>query len=400
MGGVMVARPTSKAECEAPEYRRCCASDSGVCDAWEYNSFDEENCDKCGHEMQNALTWEGGNWISGQMRPLNWRNRTWAPMNTVRTQIAWEKMSGLMDSVRIELEDAAMVRSVGCTFGATSVALGDVACGCGDNNEGCTGEKVAIPTVESAFAGIEQDLGFGIATKSDSLDPNADGGVTVFELTGVPAQSLQNSGIDAPGRRLRSTDNAPVRRRKLSGAESSTTASCFTTVTNDDDVYVGQVVGDCVTMKPNNALSGGVTMCLSVSSSIPQDVDAFPVQAFAVRDAQGKTRPADLTVTVNSGSTQYCASVQAAGTYCPVRHANNYQSVTVSADTSCGKTAALVKAVETGTTVNTKTGTGGGGGDGGGGDEPKTGAASTQFPASLTLAALALALAAERMATV
>lgn len=179
--------------------------------------------------------------------------------------------------------------------------------------------------------------------------------------------------------------------------ESSADVSCYTTVTNDKEVFVGQITGDCVEFSSSQNLQDGVQLCLSVSSDIPQDSATFPQVDFALRTGSGDsatTRPVTpaLSLEQRDSGQKLCATVDNGGTYCPIRRVQNFATATTSADTSCKKNQALVEAVVEGKTVDDVTDGGSGGGDSSGGDD-EAGPAPIVRPWALTLTTALLAIA-------
>lgn len=367
------------------------------------------------------------------MSTLHWRDREYTSLNEWEPRIAHQKLGAALDRTRQYLEARARSRSLGCSFNRMTTAISQIACGCGEGYEQCGGVDTKITVQEEAFAGKDQDLGFGLFAFNTSLDPTAGGGITEFDISELSAQSLQvrsrpqqaspcppphrpltiplplQNADTGSRRRLRSDAGTAYGGRRL--AEDGGDVSCYTTVTNDDGVYVGQILGDCVDFSTSEDLQDGVELCLSVSADIPQDKTTFPDVDFALRSGTGDsatTRPVSpaLDVEKRDDGQELCATVDEGGVYCPIRRVSGYSSETTSADTSCTKNKVLVEAVVEGKTVDDAgSGDSGGddsggddsggddsGGDDGGGGDDEAGPAPLAQPLALTVIAVLLAI--------
>lgn len=184
----MVPRPKSKAACESPYFMRCCPEENGECAEWQFNSYDKDECDKCGYHWEPAFRWSGGLWVSGTMSQLHWRDREYTSLNTWQPRIAEDRLHSSQETSREFLRSSAESRAMGCNFNRMTTAISQIACGCG---ESCSGVDTKMTVEEEAYAGTNQNIGFGISTFNSSLDPSAGGGVTSFTISELSAQSLQ-----------------------------------------------------------------------------------------------------------------------------------------------------------------------------------------------------------------
>mmetsp|Transcript_8427 Transcript_8427/g.26404 ORF Transcript_8427/g.26404 Transcript_8427/m.26404 type:complete len:1456 (-) Transcript_8427:220-4587(-) len=363
INGTLVPVPRTQAQCES--WKMCCTEGETCTSApWDFSPLGQAECELCGGTYQNIFTWVSGSWVTGTLKPLAWKQRSYGPVNQWKPEVDDSRFWMLLDSVREEMEMSITSDYLKCMYSGFTSFLGTIACACGINQEACGGAISSDLEFEAepgtAYAGSESNsrtFTSRIKTNANSIDPNTNNGVNTFTNRVAPASSLQTKpkevngvkvdGSDGSGRRRLETEAHGLRRL----TSSSDSPDCYTVVQNSNAVVVGQVVGSCVSVTPAYPLANPVELCVNVDASIPTNA-AFTTKAMAVRVTSGTDKIIRVATSseasgfnTQSSGTEYCASISGAGTYCPVLVKSTYASETTSVTASCEKLDTIVTTV-------------------------------------------------------
>jgi hypothetical protein len=155
---------------------------------------------------------------------------------------------------------------------------------------------------------------------------------------------------------LSSTDKNRWLQVSNSGSElAQLPASCYTNV-KATSKYVGQIIGDCLSLALDQPLAAAVEVCFPLQGEIPVNM-AFTTYDFGRKaaisggSATETIAPMGISVTLSGTGETLCGLVQDQAVYCPIRRYSDYTSTSVvSADTSCDAVEQVNQQIQTQTT--------------------------------------------------
>lgn len=205
-------------------------------------------------------------------------------------------------------------------------SLNDLGCLCGTNqvpnclneikNRPCSpvGQKTALLSQVSSIGDSSVQLTISNGSFTNTSVP------AVFSLCSSSTGPASNGvSVNVTKRDLSSLASQIMDLRKRAGSSSTAPAACFAVVQNANNAFVGQLLGDCAVVSSSVSLQS-VGVCLTMKSSIPQDLTTYPMYAVAIKTLNSLTNVATYAVAPNNATVvgqQLCVSVSSAGTYCP-----------------------------------------------------------------------------------
>jgi hypothetical protein len=349
----------SAADCEVPGYvwaqqnneyqggtMMCCIDGNGegndfTCNSWSQDDS-KDKCEACGGAWKSIFpfkltaSWVGGTWSQVH----KWEDRRVDPKNQWSKTLQQSKVLDIWQDIVNSVRIVPMKNFVNCRLNPTLSSLAAVASGTppqpvlgsipilpGSNSVSKVGDFVVNVDPTSVTGKESVDLTMGLVTASSvASDTNA----------GAAA---------AKGTSTRGAGKSRLMQASTAAALTDLPPSCYTKVVQNGK-NVGQLIGDCLTLKPSRQLSGGVNVCLPTQSTIAVSKD-FTVDAFATKQADGTYSVYPTTATRSTDNLKICASVKDANTYCPIRRFADYTSAAVkSADGSCGAITAVAESVQ------------------------------------------------------
>lgn len=298
-------------------------SDPTQCGQW---SLDDSaaKCQACGGTWISIFHFRvWGNWIQG-----NWTaDNSWVPRK-LSSQNSWVATVPQWTLEQIWGQAVAAVRAstaqnfISCRLNPTLSSIMSIATQ--TPTEPHLGSIDMLPRVSSSnsVGPVSLSISASSNTGNQSLS------VALFASSTSGAIWSANSTDSSASRQL-------GEKRRMSSA-TTLTASCYSLVMYGK-IVVGQLIGDCVQLQLSAPLTGPVTLCMQVDSSIPVNT-AFTSYNFALQQQKGLNYSVFAAASLNSQ--QLCGSVQLAGTYCPALTFSDYSSRDVSADSSCGAVSA------------------------------------------------------------
>jgi len=292
-------------------------------------------CSKCGGTWMSIFKFRSyGNWVEGEWKKnYKWVARAFEPSNRWVSRIAFERVTDVWQNLIATIRTVPATNFVTCRINPTLDTLGAIAKQ--TSAESNLGVVPLLPATESAT-----QLGDYVITPSESSvtgTAEIDVEVNVVSSGAVVAESAKEDGSTTA-----TTTTGAARRLATTGLSDSLTSSCYTVVM-ESTRYVGQLVGDCMVFNPSTTLDNPVQVCLPINPQIPV-YSAFGADALATH-SDSKYTIFPVSVTRSSDSTSICASLSAAGTYCPAM-AFNAGDPTRSAPTGCNSVTQITQTVQ------------------------------------------------------
>jgi hypothetical protein len=298
---------------------------------WRFNTFDETECSKCEKDFQYVATWEQNKWTTGKMTDtFYWIDRKWEDKNKWISEIDSWRLDQVMRELVERLEEETEAQFVQCMYTGLMSSVKKIACVCGENRDECDSDEIfnGLATIvnTTAYKNAKEIAGNEMTTR--------------LELERASVESVNNITLEEQGAYVPSTNTTitkdgegsrRLRREKLmrrldESSDTLNSAECMTVVKNDNDVLVGQLVGNCVKANFSESLATASTLCLDIKPVI-DIADAFTVKGFADYDQASNKYTARPDVAVMQGE-QYCITVSETSFLCPINRIEDYASAT------------------------------------------------------------------------
>jgi len=306
-----------------------CAETGTRCSDEYHSERQGEQCTLCGGRLEPLATWSGNKWLQpamvsrtapGSFERYKWEPRAMQPVNQWKSVLnEWKLRLALKifkDQLLVEVEGAFS----NCIYGGQSLALSQVADVCdppttGGRRTGSADAKYLIAS-ETVFAGASETVG-NSQTSNVAIDAQVLADNTLVSIYQSPYLPLGSGNINATA--------------FVEGTEFD--ASCYTVVTNKDDVTVGQLVGDCVKVEASTiagttapvplgnftvTVNKTVTLCIGTNDYVRRNPD-FTMMDFTGRQGANPSdysySPVELAVTQTGN--KFCGQISEPGWYCP-----------------------------------------------------------------------------------
>ena len=303
--------------------------------------------------MQSYYTWNGGNWRHGAMVSNSWKKRQYEAKNRWGSSIDLNLMYQYLDQAVATHIATIMRMEAQCKFASVLSTMKPVACSCGTGVDAsdaalCFASRSSGSSTREISCGEESNVRSGLFkikfSKSSVQDCTVKNSFTIGTVSSEPStdSTTVNSTL---------TRRSVVMIGKRDTASTTATASCYAVVQNNNNAFIGQLRGDCVSFNPSGAVSG-VEICMQLRSSIPYDQSTYPTFGVALLTTSGSSQvyTASSLSTYQSGN-QYCVIVNTAGSFCPASFMLSYGSVTTRAQPGCNVAQNALTAVASATAI-------------------------------------------------
>lgn len=276
---------------------------------WQLTPKQGASCTECGGEEQSFYRWTAGQWITGEMQPLQWKMRNIESINQWQPALNWTKFHNAIDEVAASMMARNMKTMLMCKYNQVASSINLIACDCGSNAAAdCYDQPAFVRIGETeAFHGLPTTAEFSGATvimNEDCVSADDDSAVIgASALTDLEALI----GI------------VLVRHAKSLGNVGKTPEqpNIYEVVTNQYNSVVGQLVGNGIAF--DGQLVQPATLCIDKGISIAIDDITYPVADFAIyNETEHSWTPLGPSSNATMDSVRVCASVQQSGTYFPI----------------------------------------------------------------------------------
>ncbi|GMI16478.1 hypothetical protein TrLO_g12844 [Triparma laevis f. longispina] len=317
-----------------------------------FNRYNQEECTKCGNKFKPLLKWSGNNWMTGEMRSMyKWKDREFASANDWVTEIDRWMVSDLVNEVVNRLKEEVEGQFVKCMYGPLINSIEKIACVCGMNRDQCDQDAVIGAETSlidtKAYMDAKATAGKQLGTKLeiDSKSVNNTAEIQVTSSLYVPA--VRNGTGTTNAANADGTRRRRMRRLTDEDENSLNSAECMTVVVNDNNVLVGQLVGDCATLSiaedgADAEFVEPAIFCINTNAQIERS-ELFPIIGVASKNGD-KYKVADISVE-ESGSL-FCFNTTTSITACPILYAADYADATEDlASGECGLISDIVQEI-------------------------------------------------------
>jgi hypothetical protein len=313
-----------------------------------FNNMDTTECDKCDKEWMSTNTWWGNSWNVGKMRSMyKWKQRKYESKTDWVSELDTWRVKEVMKEIVNALNEEVEGTFVKCMYSPLIDSMKKIACVCGKDRESCDLEGTfggGVSLVETtAYTGAAETAGKQSGTRLEigSESVNTTASVEISSKVFIPPVSEDTGSVDygssdATGQQARRALKRMY--RKLTGAEDSdsenslNSAGCATVVKNSAGFYVGQMVGDCVTLTISEALVEPSKMCIGTKANIERapEYSIAGVGIVNPNEATDVLSEDDYIIidvgVVTETNGQFCFFVSDSITVCPIMHAPNPES--------------------------------------------------------------------------
>ena len=316
---------------------------------------DAEQCTLCSGRMVSENTWVPGTWVAPAMVPSGntWQARAYeAGVNSWGARIDYWRVQDLLASVELSLKEEAYSVFTRCQYGQVGESLEQLA-------GVCSGLDLAARTKVldkaskllnnmTAFNGTDMTIGNPGDTNLRPSANSTDGDASYSVDTAIVRVPTDNETLAAVCLGTFSSDDASAvadasnagrrrtARRRLTQAEAEDASlqdvGCWSRVRNEDDVLVGQLLGECVevSLGTGQQLLDGVRACLKTKPERPFG-DGYTADAFAKRTTvAGVDKYTPVSIPIERVGSQLCGKITDVGAFfCPARVVANWETATV-----------------------------------------------------------------------
>ena len=302
--------------------------------------------------MVSENSWVPGTWVVPAMVPSGntWQARAYeGGVNSWSGRIDYWRVQDLLASVELSLKEEAYSVFTRCQYGQVGERLEQLA-------GVCSGLDLAARTQlldkaskllnnMTAYNGTDMTIGnpgdTNLQPSANSTDGDASYSVDTA-IVRVPTEDnatcLGTFSSDDAAAVANASDAGRRRtsRRRLTQAEAENAslqdAGCWSRVRNDDDVLVGQLLGECVqvSLGTGQQLLDGVRACLKTKPERPF-ADGYTADAFAKRTTvSGVDKFTPVSIPIERVGSQLCGKITDVGAFfCPARVAADWETATV-----------------------------------------------------------------------
>lgn len=249
-----------------------------------------------------------------------WIVRKWNKKNQWVNEIDSWKLEHVMRELVERLEEETDAHFVQCMCMCLMKSVEKIACACGSNRDKCNTEEIfgGLATIvnTTAYKNAKEIAGTEMTTRMELENASVDNAcnITLKEQGAyVPNTNTTVTKEGGGSRRLR---RQKIVRRLDENGDTLNSAESMTVVKNDNDVLVGQLVGNCVKANFSESLATASMFCLDVKPVI-EIAAAFNVKGFVDYDPVAGRYTARHEVAVVQGE-QYCITVSESSFLCSV----------------------------------------------------------------------------------
>jgi len=258
------------------------------------NGYNKGNCSACDLSWNPLWYWLPGQWVTGQMRPLTWKQRTFDDRHSWAPTLDYEKVSNTIftaSNLRLSLQYRSLAL---CRYKRISQLLTTISCGCANDYLQNTPSAPQLDCYSNITGVIPVAVsGPCVATVTVSTGPFFD---ITFTNTSVPNQCVDVTVSQSSVLGFR---NPP--KTKLSGDFASFQKAQDYDVQNNNKAVIGTVLGDGVVVEVNsNGVVTSMILCLQLSRITYASVsDTYPVLDWLDQQPQMlRTSPHGATPTL------------------------------------------------------------------------------------------------------
>uniref|UniRef100_A0A7S2QUM1 EF-hand domain-containing protein n=1 Tax=Triparma pacifica TaxID=91992 RepID=A0A7S2QUM1_9STRA len=328
-----------------------------------FNNMDETECDKCDNSWESTNQWWGNTWNIGKMRSMyKWKERKYEPKTDWISELdSWrvrEVIKEIVNALNEEVEGAFAK----CMYSPLIDSLEKIACVCGKDRGSCDidgifGAGTSLVNT-TAYTGAAETAGKHSGTRveigSDSVNTSATVEMTSQIFIPPVSNSTGSSDYGSEASTTLGTSRKLLKNmyRRLTGEEeeesSLNSAGCATVVKNSAGFFVGQMVGDCVTLSISEDGEAGsfvdpARMCINTKSAIERAPE-YTIAGVGIAVGTTHYRIKDVGVVEVNGE-QFCFDVTEGMEACPIMHAPNPEDA--EADVTEGKCGLVEELVTT-----------------------------------------------------
>ena len=305
--------------------------------------------------MVSENSWVPGTWVVPAMVPSNntWKARAYeAGGNSWSGRIDYWRVQDLLASVELSLKEEAYSVFTRCQYGQVGESLEQLA-------GVCSGLDLAARTKlldkaskllnnMTAYSGTDMTIGNPGDTNLQPSANSTDGDASYSVDTAIVRVPTDNDTLAAVCLGTFSSDDASsvadasnagrrrTARRRLTQAEAEDASlqdvGCWSRVRNDDDVLVGQLLGECVqvSLGTGQQLLDGVRACLKTKPERPF-ADGYTADTFEKRTTvAGVDKYTPVSIPIERVGSQLCGKITDVGAFfCPARVAADWETATV-----------------------------------------------------------------------
>merc|ERR1711871_1502806 len=301
-------------------------------DWWE-TSYSASECSECSGNFESVFKWNGGKWRTAHHKTYTWHNSVTQQSENkwVKVQASW-KLTDLLSNPIMKAYANNKVSEYLTTYNLYQFALVSLAENCGIRTTSSNITTITVPDAEEekvAVVGEKESF-----TKCGDDDEQ----IKILGQTVVLSPSC-----DSNRRRLAASSNTSSLQFFYSSAaenasryEPCSDSDIFDAmfVKRTDGVYIGQLLGDGIGIKSNNAI-GEVDLCLDARDDFLVRTDLFDTVALGKLDeaataSEGIKVVRNVTTNVvfaSKSMSRVCVSVKEEGIYFPILIADVPDSV-------------------------------------------------------------------------
>ena len=330
---------------------------------------DEVQCLLCGGRMVSDSTWDAGTWVEPAMVASGntWQTRGYEPnVNSWSGRIDRWRVQDLLSTVEMSLREEAYSVFARCQYGQVGESLEQLAGVCSGMDLATRAEVLdkasKLLNNMTAYNNTEMTIGNPGDTNLQPSENSTDGDASYSVDTAivrVPTHNdtlaavcmgtfvtkiesaVTNSSDTDSSSSSNSTRRRRNNRRKLTQEEADDAslqdAGCWSRVRNDDDVLVGQLLGECVeiSLGVGQQLLDGVRACLRTKPERPFG-EGYTTDAFVKRTTtNGVDSFTPVDIAVERVGSQLCGKISEIGAFfCPARVTASWET----ASTDVGST--------------------------------------------------------------
>jgi len=301
---------------------------------WGFSGKDQSECNSCSGDWNPFYTWKSGHWLSGHMKPLEWkaRNASWVPINTWGPALNMTKFYNDVEGAVGNMFADNMKSEALCKYSKITNNLETLACACGDNpgtEEECFGISF-IPTGEGEFfSGIDDSANWGnvqIHVNNDTISAEADTEeITASQVNDLDILVAEHNNLNNDN----GNETTPEKR-------SFETPGEYDVVENNLGAIVGQLVGAGINLGVGE-LEGLLGLCIDIYGEIPIDTEGYTVPDFAIYNETAITwKPYGFPECIVENEARVCCDVSMGGYYFPIYRISEWETQEPCIHDECG----------------------------------------------------------------